>query len=349
VRDDLGLSGAAAGLLTTGPLFCLGLLAPLGPRLARRYPVERLLVAAALATAVGTGARGLGGAPALYLGTLLAGVAIALSQVVVPALVRARTPGRAGVLMGAYSFALVGGATVATFLAVPFEQLFGGWEPVLAIWGIPALAAAVAWLPIAAHAHDPIPAPVGRPAWRSKLGWSIAGFMGLQSMAFFSTITWLPEILQDDGISHGYAGFLAGVTQLVQLLPAFVVPVMAARARTQYRNLALIVIAGLIGLTGVLVAPDVALLWMVFLGLGQGGSIGLGLILPVLRGHDPAEVASLTAMSMGVGYLIASAGPAIVGAVFDLTGGWEWPIAVLMVMTVAQGPAALYSAKARPA
>src|SRR5690242_3097429 len=72
IRDDLGLSAAAAGLLTTGPLLCLGALAQLGPRIARRYPVERLLVLAAIATAVGTGMRGLGGVAALYLGTLLA-------------------------------------------------------------------------------------------------------------------------------------------------------------------------------------------------------------------------------------------------------------------------------------
>jgi CP family cyanate transporter-like MFS transporter len=172
--------------------------------------------------------------------------------------------------------------------------------------------------------------------------------MGLQSMAFFSTISWLPEILQDDGISKGNAGALSGVTQLVQLLPAFLVPVIAARSRDQYLNLAVIVGSALIGLTGVLLAPAVALLWMVFLGIGQGGALGLGLILPVLRGRDPGEVASLTAMSMGVGYLIASAGPAIVGAVFDATGGWDWPIAVLLVMTIAQAPAGLYAAKGRP-
>src|SRR4051812_1562235 len=348
VQDDLGLSATAAGLLTTGPLLCLGILAPLGPRIARRYPVERLLTVAALATAVGTGARGLGGVAPLYLGTLLAGVAIALSQVVVPALVRARAPERAGVLTGAYSFALVGGATVATFLAVPLEHAFGGWEPVLAIWGIPALAAAAVWLPLAARAHDPVPAPVGTPPWRSPLGWSIAGLMGLQSMAFFSTISWLPEILQADGISKGHAGTLSGVTQLVQLAPAFAVPIIAARSRDQYRNLAVIVGTALIGLTGVLVAPQVALLWMVFLGTGQGGALGLGLILPVLRGRGPAEVASLTAMSMGVGYLIASSGPAIVGAVFDATGGWDWPIVVLLAMSLAEAPAGLYAAKGRP-
>src|SRR4051794_1726217 len=77
VQDDLGLSGTAAGLLITGPLLCLGILAPLGPRIARRYPVERLLVAAAVATAIGTAARGLGGPPAPYAGTLVAGAAVA--------------------------------------------------------------------------------------------------------------------------------------------------------------------------------------------------------------------------------------------------------------------------------
>jgi MFS transporter, CP family, cyanate transporter len=348
VRHDLGLSATAAGLLTTGPLLCLGLLAPVGPRIARRYPVERLLMVAAVTIALGTAARGLGGIAALYLGTLVGGAAIALSQVVVPATVRARAPERAGVLTGAYSFALVGGATVATFLAVPLEHRFSGWQPMLAIWGIPALAAAAVWLPLAARAHDPVPAPVGTPPWRSRTGWSIAGLMGLQSMAFFSTISWLPEILHADGISKGHAGTLAGFTQLVQLAPAFAIPVIAARTRTQYLNLLIIVATAVIGLLGVLLAPHVAVLWMVFLGIGQGGALGLGLMLPVLRGRGPAEVASLSAMSMCVGYLIASTGPAIVGAVRDATGGWTWPILVLVAMTLAEGPAAFYSAKGRP-
>ena len=326
--------------MTTGPLLCLGALAQLGPRIARRYPVERLLVAAALVTALGTAMRGLGGIPALYAGTLIAGAAIALSQVVVPALIRARAPKRAGVLTGAYSMSLVTGATVATFTAIPFENALGGWEATLAIWALPALVAAAVWLPLAVRAHDPVPAPVGHPLWREPIAWSIALFMGLQSMAFFSTITWLPEILESDGASEGFAGFLSGVTQLVQIAPAFAIPVLAARRPTQTRLLAIIVGTAFLGLLGVLVVPDAALLWMVFLGIGQGGALGLGLILPVLRGKNPGQVAGMTAMSMGVGYLIASAGPAIVGAARDATGSWTWPIIVLLCMTAAQVPAA---------
>ena len=95
-------------------------------------------------------------------------------------------------------------------------------------------------------------------------------------------------------------------------------------------------------------ASDVALLWMVFLGIGQGGALGLGLMLPVLRGTDPGQVAGMTAMAMGVGYLIAATGPALVGAVFDLTGEWTLPIIVLITMTVAQLPAARHAVKGRP-
>jgi len=205
VRADLGLSAAAAGLLTTGPLLCLGVLAPLGPRIARRMPVERLLVACALATAAGVGARGLGGTAALYAGTLLAGASIALAQVVLPALVRARAPARAGELTGAFSMSLVGGATIAAFTAIPLERALGGWEAALAIWALPALVAAVAWLPAALSRHVAISAPEPHPLWRDPVSWSIAGYFGLQSMAFYSSTSWLPEILQASGISEGFA------------------------------------------------------------------------------------------------------------------------------------------------
>jgi CP family cyanate transporter-like MFS transporter len=340
VRVDLGLSAAAAGLLITGPLLCLGVLAPLGPRMARRFPVERLLVACALATAAGCAARGLGGTAALYAGTLLAGMAIALAQVVLPALVRARAREHAGVLTGAFSMSLVGGATVAAFAAIPLERALGGWEGALAITGLPALVAAVAWLPAAIASRESVRAPQPHPLLRDPVAWSIAAFFGLQSMSFYSSTSWLPEILQASGISEGRAGALNGATQLVQAIPAFAVPVLAARARDQRALLTAIVCFSLTGLAGVLAAPGVALLWMVLLGVGQGAALGLGLVLPVLRGRSAAEVASMTALMMGAGYIVAAGGPALVGAVHDATGGWTAPLIVLLAMTAPQLAAA---------
>jgi CP family cyanate transporter-like MFS transporter len=349
VRDDLGLSAAAAGLLTTGPLLCLGLLAPFGPRIARRYAVERVLLVTCLVTAVGTAMRGLGGIAPQYIGTLMAGAAIALTQVVTPAWVRAKATHGTGVLTGAFSWALVAGATIATFTAVPLEEAFGGWEGALAIWALISVVATAVWIPLALKAHDPVKAPVGRPLWRNPMAWSIALLMGTQSMAFFSTITWLPDILVDDGFSEGYAGTLSGITQLVQLAPAFAIPVLAARRTSQIDLLAIIVGTSTIGLLGVLALPEVSLIWMVFLGFGQGGALGLALILPVLRGANPGEVAGMAAMAFGVGYLIAAGGPALVGAIFDVTGTWTLPLCALLAMTLVQFPAARQAVKGAPA
>jgi len=46
---------------------------------------------------------------------------------------------------------------------------------------------------------------------------------------------------------------------------------------------------------------------------------------------------------MGVGYLIAAGGPALVGAVHDVSGEWSWPLSVLLVMTAVQFPVALHA------
>ena len=88
---------------------------------------------------------------------------------------------------------------------------------------------------------------------------------------------------------------------------------------------------------------------MVFLGIGQGGALGLGLILPVLRGRDPGQVAGMTAMAMGVGYLIAAAGPALVGAVRDATGDWTWPLDRAARDDGARGPGGAVRGQGSPA
>jgi MFS transporter, CP family, cyanate transporter len=124
--------------------------------------------------------------------------------------------------------------------------------------------------------------------------------------------------------------------------------VLAARRTSQVDLLTVIVGTAVIGLLGELALPDASLVWMVFLGIGQGGALGLALMLPVLRGANPGEVAGMAAMAMGVGYLIAAAGPALVGAVFDVTDDWSLPICVLVVMTLAQFPAALPATRGNP-
>ena len=335
VRADLGLSAAAAGLLTTLPILCLGAFAPLAPRLAGRVPIERLLVALAVATAAGAGLRGAGTTAALVAGGLVAGTAIALAQAIVPALVRARFPGQAGMLTGAFSLALALGAAAGAGAAVPLERALGGeWRASLAAWAAPALLAALVWLPWALRPGTVIAPGGGAALRRVPLAWSVSVFFGVQSMAFYAALSWLPSILEDAGRSAEAAGGLLALSTLMQLAPALLVPMLAVRLADQLPLLAAMVAIGVAGLLGLLAAPGLAPLWVVLLGLSHGGSLGLGLILPQLRGGDARTVASLTAMTLTVGYLVAATGPWLLGAVHDATGNWTAPLLVLIAITL---------------
>jgi CP family cyanate transporter-like MFS transporter len=329
VRDDLGLSGFAAGLLTTLPVLGFGAFAPLAPRLTRRVSIERVLVACAALTAVAAALRGAGGVAPLFLGCALAGVAVAIAQAVLPVLIRIRHPRQTGLLTGAYSMSLTLGAALAAALAVPLEAGLGSWEASLAAWAVPAALAALLWLPAALRTGTTVAGPPAPGLWRSRLAWNVSLFMGVQSMAFYAGLSWIPSVLEDSGFTAGEAGTLQALGALVQLVPAFAVPVLAARSRNQIGVLLWIVGLQLVGVAGLLVATDIAAAWIVVLGIGQGGALGLGLILPVLRGAGAASVAALTAMSLCVGYIVAAAGPWLLGAVHDATGGWTLALVAL--------------------
>jgi MFS transporter, CP family, cyanate transporter len=337
VRADLGLSAAAAGLLTTLPLLCFGLLAPLAPALIRRISIEQLLGACLALTAIGTGLRGIGGTAGLFAGTLVAGSAVAIAQTTVPTLIRVRFAGHSGSLTGAFSMALPLGAAVAAAVAVPLERLFDdSWRAALAVFAVPAIAAAVLWLPPVARERTVVRHAQSFGFHNFARSWSLAAYFGLQAMSFYCGLTWLPTILQHEGYSETAAGSLLALVSALQLAPAMLVPVVASRLRNQRPTLLVVVSFTAAGFLGLLLAPGAAVVWMIVIGLGQGGSLGLGLILPVLRGAGAAAVAALTALTLSAGYLLASVGPTLLGLARDVSGGWTVPLIALIAITLAE-------------
>jgi CP family cyanate transporter-like MFS transporter len=336
-RGELGLSATAAGLLTTLPLLCFGLLAPLAPLLVRRVSIEQLLAACAALTAAGSGLRGIGGVAGLFAGTLVAGGAVAIAQTAVPTLIRVRFPRHSGGLTGAFSMSLTLGAAAAAGTAVPLKHLFdGSWRGALTVFAAPAAVAALLWM-LPARRNRTVVRHLQPFGFRNLArSWSLAAYFGLQSMAFYCGLTWLPAILEDDGYSEAAAGSLQALANVLQLLPALLVPVIATRLRNQRPALFALVAIAALGFLGLLLAPGAAPVWMVLIGLGQGGSLGLALILPVLRGAGAAAVAALTALSLSAGYLLASIGPTLLGLARDLSGGWTLPLLVLIGITVVE-------------
>src|SRR5215212_12117438 len=239
IRADTGISNGVAGLLTTLPLLAFGLLSPIAPRVARRFGMERALIASLLVLAAGILLRWAGAVAALFLGTTILGAAIALANVLLPSLVKREFPAHAGLMTSVYSSSLGISAALAAGVSVPLAQLDGvGWQGALVVWALPALLAAVAWLPQLARSDrsaDPSArsSPGLRDLWRSPLAWQVTLFMGLQSLSYYVTLTWLPEILQEEGMGATRAGWMLGLSQAVAIVTMFLAPMIAERRPSQ--------------------------------------------------------------------------------------------------------------------
>jgi MFS transporter, CP family, cyanate transporter len=341
IRADTGISNGVAGLLTTLPLLAFGLLSPVAPRVARRFGMERVLLVSLLVLAAGILLRWAGAVAALFLGTAILGAAIALGNVLLPGLVKREFPEHAGLMTSVYSTSLGISAALAAGVSVPLAQLDGiGWRGALAVWALPALLAGVAWLPQLGRSDRPADlsarsSPGIKDLWRSPLAWQVTLFMGLQSLAYYVTLTWLPEILQDGGMGAARAGWMLGLSQAVSIVAIFSAPVIAERRPSQRGVVAVAVGVSGAGALGLLVAGSTAAtLWVVLLGLGQGASFSLALTFFALRSPDPGHAAALSGMAQSVGYLLAAGGPFLFGVLRDATGSWKVPLALLLATTV---------------
>src|SRR5699024_6626544 len=125
IRADLPLSAAAAAVLTMLPVLCFGLLAVVAPRLAGRAGIEPVLLGLVLALTIGLAARVTDGPGLLFAGTVLAGGAIAIGNVLLPPLIKRDFPDRAGLMMGVYAMTVSGSAAVAAAATVPLADATG--------------------------------------------------------------------------------------------------------------------------------------------------------------------------------------------------------------------------------
>ncbi|NNC22572.1 MFS transporter [Salinisphaera sp. USBA-960] len=324
IGQDLQLAATGQGILTTLPVFFLGVAAPLAPRLARKIGPERAVLAVLAALALVLIGRPYIGLVGLFLGTAVAGGCIGVLNVLLPSLVKRDFPRNVGLATGLYTMFLNLGASLAAGVTEPLRLNFGDWRPALAFWLVPAVIAGLAWFAQMHTVHKPSK-PSGRPRhlYRNVLAWQVTAFMALQSSLAYIVFGWLPTILADRGMAPVLAGLALSISVLLQVVSAVAVPAIAARMKDQRAALALVVAVTLIGLSGCLYAPISSIwVWVVVLGLGQGGSFAMALTLLALRASDADTAAELSGMAQGIGYVVAASGPLAVGLLHQAFGGW---------------------------
>lgn len=342
ISAQLHLSGAAAGLLTTLPVLCMGVFAPAAQALAHAIGREGAIGWALATLTLGTVVR-LGSATPvlLYLGAFLAGVGIAVIGTLLPGVVKEHFAHRSGLFTGLYMGGMMVSASLASQASVPLAAALGSWERSLASWAVLGVVALAVWVPVTAHARarsgqEPSGSRQGLP-WRSSTAWLLATYLVCNSWEFYTQVTWIPATFESLGHSATGAATLLTTFTVLQAVSGIVGPMLADRVHDLRWLLVPSALFGGLGTLAMAVAPTLApVLWMVMLGLGLGAGFAVGLVLLVLYAADPSASARLTAMAFLVSYSVASAGPVVFGWLHDLTGGLRMPWLLLVAIIVLQ-------------
>lgn len=345
-----GLSATAAGILTALPVLCFGLVAPVAPPLARRLGIERALLAALVLLIVGFLVRSSGSLVALFAGTVLLGAAIAVGNVLLPSLIKRDFAHRTGLMTGLYTMAIATGGALAAGVTMPIAHAAGlGWPGALGLWALFAVLALLCWLPHVRRAERPARTAGRRVGglWRDALAWQVTIYMGLQSLGYFAITAWLPALLVERGYDPVVAGWLLSLSTVAGVAGATIAPVLATRGRQQ-RAVAVVTTAlAAIGLLGLLAPIGFELVAVIPLGFAQSAALGLALTLVAVRAPDAAHAAQLSGMAQSAGYVLAAAGPFVMGALRDLSGGWTVPLLLLVALLAVQGTAGVLAGRDR--
>ncbi len=342
---DLHLGAVATGALTTVPVACMGLFAPLAPLVTRWLKESTVLSLGVALIAIGAGLRSFGGVAGLFMATALAGIGIAVTGTLLPGLVRRRSPDRVGPVTGIYTATLIAGALIASVAAEPLRGWLGVSAQVsLGVWAVPAVIALIVWLRVGRPTRDattpagpattgPASAAATRLPWRDGSAWLGTGFMAVQSLLFYGTLAWLPVSTMERGMSATDAGLLLGVFTVTQVVTALVVPALAHRSG---RLVAWVVVTLVTTTVGLLLQslvpfgfPGAPWLWATILGLGMGGHFALALNVITQLAPSADRAPAYSGMAFLFGYGVAAIGPVLLGYLAEATGGYRIPFLAL--------------------
>lgn len=373
MNDDIGISAGAASVLTTAPLLCFALGAVVAPAVIRRWGIDRTVVGVLLALAVTLAVRPWGGFAWLVAGTVAAALVVAVGNVVMPVLIRARHHSGLLTVTGLYSVSLALSSSLAAGTAVPLADWLGGllpgltggaeggWRASLAFWAVPTLLGAAAWLALgrergvdgarvgaararaggaraggsAAAGDGPRPARPGG-VTRHLTAWLVAAFFGIQGLGFYAFVTWYPTVLVRRGVDDALAGGQLSLSLGCGAVAALVVPQLARKFGVGTFIVATAALIAL-GALGVLWGP---LAWMsvfsVCIGVGQGGTLPLSLSLVSSRSADAHAATGVSALLNVVGYLLAALGPVLGSVAYRAAGTWDAVLVLIAGMAAVQ-------------
>lgn len=336
IAVELSLSRSFISLTTALPVLCMGLLAPLAPRLALRWGLERTIVLCLALIALALLARLAAHQSAVLIGSAIAlGAAIAVAGPLLSGFIKRYFAGQMGRVVGWYSLGMAIGGAAGAVLTAPATALFGNaWHLGLAAWALPAVLGMLLWLRLPNQLGGEQAQEGGLP-WREPRAWLISAFFALQAGLFYALATWVVARYHEAGLSLLRSNSLLSISMLMGLPSSFLLPWLAQRFDARYQLLLACGAVSSLCLALISFMPGfLPEFWALLIGFGLGGSFALSLVLPLYEAGSPLAVSRWTAMMLFTGYGLACLTPILTGLARDLSGSYRLPFATLTGLAV---------------
>ena len=349
IAAELSLSRSLISLTTALPVLLMGLLAPLAPRLAVRFGLERTIALCLALIGLALVLRLFGeNAVILICTAAMVGAGIAIAGPLLSGFIKRYFLDSMGKTAAFYSLSMAVGGTIGVVLTAPATQLLGQrWTLGLALWAVPAVLALAVWWRLPNQPEAVVEHRAGLP-WGQPRAWLVSIYFALQAGLFYALATWLVARYHEAGFSLLQSNAFFSGFMLIGLPSAFAMPWLAQRFGNRHLMMASCGVLATACLLVIAWLPQVEpLLICMLLGVALNGTFSMSLVLPMYEASTPLAVSRLTAMMLCTGYSLACFTPVLTGLGRDIAGDYRWPFLVLAGMSALMSILALRLAPRR--
>ncbi|MCQ4287938.1 MFS transporter [Pseudomonas stutzeri] len=335
IAEELNLSRGLISLTTALPVLLMGLLAPLAPRLAMRFGLERTIALCLGVIGVALVLRLFGESAAVLIGTAaMVGAGIAVAGPLLSGFIKRHFLDRMGKTAAFYSLSMAVGGTIGVVLTAPATQLLDQrWTLGLSLWAIPAVLALALWWRLPSQPEAAVERQAGLP-WSEPRAWLVSIYFALQAGLFYALATWLVARYHEAGFSVLQSNAFFSGFMLIGLPSSFAMPWLAQRFGNRHLLMSGCGLLATVCLLIIAWVPQVQpLVVCMLLGVALNGTFSMSLVLPMYEASTPLAVSRLTAMMLCTGYCLACFTPVLTGLGRDLAGDYRWPFLVLAGMS----------------
>ncbi|MBW3227605.1 MFS transporter [Marinobacter adhaerens] len=323
ISDELGLTQALTGALTTLPILMLAIGSMPGSLAIARIGPRNTLALAMVIMVIGSAGRGLmPDTLTLMIASAVMGIGVSMMQPSLPALLpRWLEPHHLALGSAIYMNGMLMGEFIGAGITLPvlMPLLDNSWRATLVAWSLPALlVAAGLFLPKRDRAK-PVRKVAWLPDWHNPLTLRIGLLLGLSGSLFFGLNAYMGNLLQH----QGQFDKLPDALFWYNLAQVFASLIMLKMARYWVGRRGVIATLASISLLGAIGAVMLTGWWSIVSATLM--SLVAGMLLILLVAIPPlvvssAETGRLSAGTFLVGYTVAFCVPMLGGVVADWTG-----------------------------